>query len=201
MVIDKNEIYFCKIYRQSNIKLQRSATAMQHLNLQPTLENSRVILQPLQESDFEALYKVASDPEIWEQHPAKERSEREGFSKFFDDAMKTKTAFVIIDKETDEVIGSTRYSLSKELPNAIEIGWTFIAKKYWGTDYNKSIKALMIDYAFHYFDTILFYIDKNNFRSQKAVEKMGAQRISSLNGKTLEIRPQAACIYCLEKKA
>lgn len=63
---------------------------MQKLNLQPTLENSLVILQPLKEPDFEELCKVASDPEIWEQHPAKERSEREGFQNFLTKPLKQK---------------------------------------------------------------------------------------------------------------
>lgn len=40
---------------------------------QPILENDKAILYPLQEEDFEALYAVASDPLIWEQHPNKDR--------------------------------------------------------------------------------------------------------------------------------
>jgi len=43
------------------------------MNLQPVLENDLVKLAPLQESDFEALYRVASDPLVWEQHPNKNR--------------------------------------------------------------------------------------------------------------------------------
>ncbi len=172
---------------------------IEDFDLQPTLENSLVILKPLKESDFEQLYNVASDPEIWEQHPAKERSQRDGFSKFFKEAIDAKTAFLVIEKKTQKVIGTSRYNPSGESPKAIEIGWTFLAKKYWGGEYNKSIKELMIGHAFKYFDTILFYIDKNNFRSQKAVEKIGGKRISSLNGKVLEIRPTASVIYCLEK--
>lgn len=51
-------------------------------SIQPTLENQNVILQPLQESDFERLYEVASDPLVWEQHPNKNRFEREAFKNY-----------------------------------------------------------------------------------------------------------------------
>ena len=53
------------------------------MNLQPTLENENVKLVPLQETDFERLYDVASDPLIWEQHPNKDRYKREIFQTFF----------------------------------------------------------------------------------------------------------------------
>ena len=51
--------------------------------LQPFLENENVQLVPLQENDFEALYEVASDPLIWEQHPSKDRYKIEVFTTFF----------------------------------------------------------------------------------------------------------------------
>lgn len=170
-----------------------------NFDLQPVLQNSLVILQPLQESDFEKLYKVASDPTIWEQHPAKERSQKDGFTNFFFDAIKSKSAFTIIDKKSNEVIGSTRYNFSIESQKAIEIGWTFLAKKYWGGVYNKSIKILMLSHAFKNFEIVMFYIDKNNLRSQKAVEKIGGQRIFSLEGKQLMIKPNASVMYAIKR--
>ena len=41
------------------------------INIQPILENEKVMLCPLQDMDFEDLYTAASDPKIWEQHPNK----------------------------------------------------------------------------------------------------------------------------------
>jgi RimJ/RimL family protein N-acetyltransferase len=167
-------------------------------DLQPVLEDSLVILQPLQQSDFERLFEVASDAAIWEQHPAKERSEREGFANFFSVAMKSKSAFLIIDKKSGEIIGTSRYNFSKESSRAIEVGYTFLARKFWGGVYNKAIKNLMLAHAFRHFDLVLFYIDINNFRSQKAVEKIGGQRITSIDGKQLETRAGASVIYSIE---
>ena len=169
-------------------------------DLQPTLENESVILRPLKEDDFEDLYRVASDPLIWEQHPAKERSQREGFSLFFKEAMTSKGAFVMIDKKAGKIIGSTRFNRVKESSDAIEIGWTFLARDYWGGYYNQVIKTLQIEYAFNYVTRVLFYIHESNFRSQRAVEKLGGERITSIDGKALEIRPTASVTYQVRKK-
>ena len=82
---------------------------LNEMELQPTLENELVKLIPLKKDDFEQLYQVASDPLIWEQHPNKNRYQREVFEKFFEDAIKSKGAFLVIDNKTEEVIGSSRY--------------------------------------------------------------------------------------------
>ncbi|MCB0507676.1 MAG: GNAT family N-acetyltransferase [Chitinophagales bacterium] len=172
-----------------------------NFKFQPTLQNDLVLLRPLLQSDFDSLYKVASDPLIWEQHPSKERSQLKGFTDFFNTAIQSQTAFAIIDITTQEIIGSSRYTLIEEIPNSISIGFTFLARKYWGKGYNKSFKTLMIDYAFQYFDIILFYVDIHNFRSQKAVEKLGAVRIHTYKGKTLTQRPNAGAIFILDKNS
>lgn len=91
------------------------------INLQPTLENENVLLRPLLESDFEKLYDVASDPKVWEQHPNKNRYKREIFEKFFEGAVLSQGAFVIIDKSSGEVAGSTRYYAFDEDEDSIFI--------------------------------------------------------------------------------
>ena len=70
------------------------------MNIQPVLENIRLKLVPLTESDFEAVFIVASDPKVWEQHPNKDRWKREVFRTFFDGALASKGSFKIIDKAT-----------------------------------------------------------------------------------------------------
>jgi RimJ/RimL family protein N-acetyltransferase len=169
------------------------------MNWQPSLTNDLVILRPLQPGDIDHLFDVASDPLIWEQHPSKERSQRKGFELFFDEALASKGAFVIIDKISGKIIGSTRFSPVMGNKNAIEIGWTFLARKYWGGVYNKAIKKLMMDYAFTLVDHVLFFIHENNFRSQKAVEKIGAERIMQLDNVDLLPRPNASVIYRIHK--
>ena len=177
-------------------------------NLQPQLENHLLVLKPLREKDFEDLYIVASDPLIWDQHPSKDRCRKDVFELFFREAMESGGAFAIIDKKTrlpdgqaNQIIGSTRFHFVKETQNAIEIGWTFLAREYWGGYYNHSMKYLMMNYAFNFVENILFYIHEENIRSQKAVEKIGAWRITSLEDKVLEIRSNASMIYNIDKKS
>src|ERR1051326_8472041 len=169
-------------------------------DLQPTLEDKIIIVRPLKEEDLEDLYKVASDPLVWEQHPSKDRCRRAVFELFFKDGMASGGAFAVVDKKTGQLIGSTRFHHVKETENAIEIGWTFLAREYWGGHYNKAMKTLLMDYAFQFVDNILFYIGEENLRSQKAIEKIGGQRITALNGVPLEGRPNASVIYHIAKK-
>ena len=143
---------------------------------------------------------MASDPLIWEQHPAKDRCERKVFEVFFKEAIESKGAFAVIDKKTSEIIGSTRFFQVKETQNAIEIGWTFLARQYWGGEYNKSMKVLLMDYAFGFLENIIFFINENNIRSQKAVEKLGGERIVRLENQLLEPRGNATVIYKITKE-
>ena len=148
------------------------------MNLQPRLENDLIILRPLVETDFESLFEIAKDPVVWEQHPCSDRYKIEIYSEFFKDSIKSKGAFIIIDKEDLKVIGSTRFKKIDTTENAIEIGWSFLSRNKWGGKYNKAMKELMIDYAFEFVENILFYVAKDNIRSQKAVQKIGGIRIT-----------------------
>ena len=147
-------------------------------NQQPThLQNELITLLPLQETDFEELFSVASDPLVWEQHPNKLRYQRHVFHNFFEGAMLSKGAFLIRDSQTKEVVGSSRFYDYNETDNSVLIGYTFIGRKFWGNGYNKTLKKLMLDYAFQYVNKVYFHIGAFNFRSQKAIEKIGAVKV------------------------
>lgn len=147
------------------------------MNQQPThLQNHLIKLQPLQESDFERLYKVAADPAIWEQHPQKDRYKREVFQTFFDGAMQSGGAFLVLDNATGEPIGSSRYYDYNEAENTIAIGYTFLAKRYWGGTYNGALKGLMLRHIFQYVDAVILHIGPLNIRSQRAALKIGARK-------------------------
>lgn len=151
------------------------------MNIQTILENDFVQLIPLEESDFEYLYSVASDPEIWEQHPNKDRYKREIFQNFFQGAMESKGAFKILDKNTGEIAGSTRFYDYNPKENSIFIGYTFYATKFWGSKLNPQVKKLMLDYIFQFVDKVNFHVGKDNIRSQKAMEKLGAKKVDEVN--------------------
>jgi RimJ/RimL family protein N-acetyltransferase len=128
---------------------------------------------PLQPHDFETLYAVASDPLIWEQHPQKERYQRSVFESFFKTAIESGGAFRVIDAVNGETIGSSRYHDLKEAEGNVEIGYTFIARSRWGGPHNRSLKTLMLDHAFRFIDRVTFKVGVNNWRSRKAMEKLG----------------------------
>ena len=148
-------------------------------DLQPTLRGKFVTLHPLRPGDFDVLYAVASDPLIWEQHPNADRYKKEVFRDFFRGAMESGGAFLVTDTATGAVIGSSRYHGYNEAKREIEIGWTFLARSYWGGKYNTEMKHLMLNHAFQFVDSVLFIIGPDNVRSLRAVEKIGARRTKS----------------------
>jgi len=143
-------------------------------DLQPTLRGDRLEVRPLTADDWQALYAVASDSLIWEQHPARDRYQIEVFRTFFDEALVSGSAFVVVDKANGLVIGSSRFHGYDEAKSEVEIGWTFLARLYWGGVYNGEMKRLMLAHAFRFVDSVIFVIGPQNLRSQKAVLKLGA---------------------------
>jgi RimJ/RimL family protein N-acetyltransferase len=141
--------------------------------LQPRIHNDLIRLEPLKAEDFEPLYAVAADPLVWEQHPSKDRYQREVFENFFKGAMESGGAFGVIDNTDQELIGSSRYYDLNESQRKISIGYTFIARNRWGSNYNRALKTLMLDHAFQFVDRVLFQVGVNNWRSRKAMEKLG----------------------------
>lgn len=155
---------------------------MSQINWQPDfLANEPIQLQPLGPNDFERLYAVASDPLIWEQHPSPDRYQRDIFQLFFDGAVESSTAFLIIDTRNQKVIGSTRFYDFQPDNSNIAIGYTFLSRAYWGGKTNAICKELLLNYAFQYVDQVRFHIGANNIRSQKAIKKLGAQKISEVD--------------------
>lgn len=170
------------------------------MNLQPILKDDLVVLYPLQTTDFEELYKVASDPLVWEQHPNKDRYKREVFQNFFDGAMESKGAFKIVDTVNNETIGSTRFYDLDINNKSVLIGYTFYGRKYWGSSYNPKVKKLMMDYAFQFVDTIYFHIGANNIRSQKAIERLGATKVREIEVAYHGEPEKLNFEYCINKK-
>ncbi len=150
------------------------------MNIQPILDNDFVRLVPLAENDFEQLFEVASDPKIWEQHPNKERYKKEVFENFFRAAMESQGAFKIVEKNTGEIAGRTRYYDYNPEDNSIFIGYTFYATKFWGSKLNPQVKKLMLDYIFQFVNKVNFHVGKDNIRSQKAMEKLGAKKVDEV---------------------
>ena len=147
-------------------------------DLQPTLTGTLLEMRPLAPGDWEALYRAASDPLIWEQHPDRERYREERFRVVFREALESGGALVAVDRATDQVVGFTRYHDYRP-PTQIEIGWTFLARSHWGGRYNAEMKDLMIRHAFRFVPTVEFSAGVRNLRSRRAIEKLGAAEVGT----------------------
>lgn len=146
------------------------------MNRQPVLRGELVDLRPLRADDFDALFRVAADPLLWEQHPDRNRYQEKTFRAFFDEARTSGGALVALDRATGQIIGSSRYHGYDAERSVVEIGWSFLARAYWGGRYNGDMKRLMVEHAFRSVQRVIFVIGPDNRRSQRAVEKIGGVR-------------------------
>ena len=154
---------------------------MSAVNWQPTLIGTSLRLRPLTEDDFEPLFAAASDPLIWEQHPDRERYKHDKFRLYFDSGIESRGALAIIDPDTGKIIGSSRFTGHDPETASIEVGYTFLSRQYWGKGYNRELKQLMLDYAFRFVDDVFFYVGETNYRSQKAMIKIGAKEVKRVS--------------------
>lgn len=115
-------------------------------DLRPYLSGPTILLRPLTQEDFEPLASAAADPLIWEQHPDSMRYKRE--SRFYD---------------------------WKAEQREVAIGYTFIIRRLWGGSANPEMKQMMLDHAFKSVSRVLFHIGEDNWRSRRAVEKIGGR--------------------------
>ena len=152
--------------------------------LQPVLTGELLELRPLRPEDFPALYAAASDPLVWEQHPAGDRYKEEVFREFFREALESGGALAAVNLKDGRIVGSSRFLAYDEEAGEIEIGYTFLARTHWGGAYNGEMKRLMLRHAFRFVRSVVFLVGPQNFRSQRAVEKIGGVREGS--------RPNAA---------
>ncbi|MDV6235727.1 GNAT family N-acetyltransferase [Leptospira ellisii] len=152
-----------------------------NMDVQPVLKDELITLRPIRAIDFEELFSIASDPLIWEQHPVKDRYLKENFTRYFWEAVESKSGFAVIDNATGRLIGNTRYYDLNPSAKSIAIGYTFLGRGYWGGIFNKAMKSLLLNHCFrNEIESVLFHIGTGNKRSQKALEKIGGQRIGSV---------------------
>ena len=164
-------------------------------DLQPVLRGELLELRPLRPDDFEPLYAVASDPLIWEQHPVRDRHLVEVFREFFRTGLESGGGLVALDRRDGAIIGSSRYHGHDPIRREVEIGWTFLARRYWGGRYNGEMKRLMLEHAFGFVDRVIFVIGPQNFRSRRAVEKIGA----TLAGSRVDESGRESVVYKLDR--
>lgn len=157
------------------------------MDRQPILEGERLLLRPLVADDWHALFAVAADREIWAGHPSHDRWQEPVFRAFFDDALVGGGALAIVDKANGALIGSSRFGAEGDakLPGAIEIGWSFLARAYWGKGYNAEFKRLMLAHALAHYERVEFQVGADNVISRAAMTNIGGRIVPGV-GATYE---------------
>ena len=148
------------------------------MDRQPVLQGDRLLLRPLAPGDWQTLYGIAADRELWAGHPSHDRWQEAVFRAFFDEALESGGALAILDTASGVVIGSSRFGEPEAKgPDEIEIGWSFLARAYWGTGYNAEFKRLMLRHALAHFPRVTFQVGGNNAISRKAMANIGGRLI------------------------
>lgn len=171
------------------------------INLQPVLENDSIALLPLLQADFAGLYAVASDPEVWAQHPNQDRWKEDVFRIFFEGAIQSGGAFKIVDKATGAPLGSTRFYDYSATNSSLFIGYTFYGTASWGKGINPMVKTLMLNYAFGFANHVYFHIGANNIRSQIAIGRLGAVKTGEQEVTYYGEAPKLNFVYGIDKAA
>jgi len=149
-----------------------------------TLVGQHVVLEPLEHGHLGGLIaNCVGDPEVfrwvWPYEMADAAHMQRVLDLALDEAARgTRIPFAQVRTSDGAVIGSTSYlDLSVE-DRHLEIGWTFLASSAWRTAVNTEAKLLLLTQAFDTLDCerVSFKTDHMNARSQRAIERLGAQR-------------------------
>lgn len=146
------------------------------------LENHRTLLIPFENQRNSELKEIIFDDEIWKYMGMYVRNNSD-FEKYVENTLKQRKEgvcypFLIIDKLTNKVAGSTRYGYLNSANKKCEIGWTWYGKAFQGTGLNQACKYELLNFGFNEigFNRIQFSADLENIKSQKAIEKLGAKQ-------------------------
>jgi N-acetyltransferase len=147
-----------------------------------TLEGHGVRLEPLAREHRDALAAAAADGALWElwftSVPRPEETER-----YIAQALAGLEAghtlpFVVRELKSGAILGSTRYHDIVREAHRVEIGYTWYARRWQKTHINTACKLLLFAHAFEALDcgVVGLRTDNFNFRSQRAIEALGAKR-------------------------
>lgn len=147
-----------------------------------TVEGRWVRLEPLERRHEADLAAIASDAEIWRLLPAPLET-RDDMRSFVETALQnqeqgTELPFVIVERATNAVAGSTRLLDIRPAHRAVEIGATWLGRAWWRTAINSEAKYLLLRHLFETLGCLRVSLktDGLNLRSQRAIERLGARR-------------------------
>lgn len=146
------------------------------------LEDARVQLRPLENTDFEYLLKFSlTEPELW-QYSLIPASGEHDLKKYLNLAVEAREAkkeypFIVFDKLNKRYAGCTRFYDIQLANKCLQLGYTWYGKQFQGTGLNKHCKFLLLEFAFEKMgmERVEFRADTQNERSIAAMKSIGCQ--------------------------
>ncbi|MEZ7503479.1 GNAT family N-acetyltransferase [Psychrobacter sp. Arc29] len=152
---------------------------------QVTLSSNGIILEPLTLTHTADLVEACQDGELWKINVTSV-PEPDNVIDYINvaDAMPDRQAFAVIDERTGKAIGSTSFHDILPASKRLEIGYTWYAKSYWRTHVNTTCKLMLLTYIFETleYQTVGWRTDIDNYRSQQAIERLGAKKDGVIRG-------------------
>lgn len=156
------------------------------------LLDEEVVLRPLQPDDKAGLIKAASDGRLWELWYTGVPS-RETAAAYIQEALANKQVgtalpFVVIDRASGAIIGSTRFCNAEPSHRRLEIGYTWYARRYQRTGVNTQCKLLLLTHAFEQLGAVAveFRTHWHNQASRNAISRLGAKQDGILRNHRVE---------------
>lgn len=159
--------------------------------IQPvTLTGAYVVLEPLSLDHLDGIKEAVMDGELWKlwftSIPSPETAEA-----YIRSALELREnagwmAFVVREKATNKIIGSTRYCNVDEVNQRLEIGYTWYAESHQRSAVNTECKYLLLTHAFEKLDAIAveFRTHWHNHKSRAAIARLGAKQDGVLRNHT-----------------
>jgi len=146
------------------------------------LEGRIVVVEPLAARHEPGLWRAASDPEVWRWLPWNGGESEKTFHTWMEEALDRTAvgvdcAFAVLDAESSEPVGSTRYLALRPEHLGVEIGWTWLGPAAWRTGANAEAKLLLLEHAFSDLGCmrVEFKTDALNTRARAALEALPAR--------------------------
>ena len=151
----------------------------------PTLSSNGIILKPLMLTHANDLVQACQDGELWKINVTSV-PEPDKVIDYINtaDSMPDRQAFVVIDESNGKAIGTTSFHDILPTSKRLEIGYTWYAKSYWRTHVNTTCKLMLLTYIFETleYQTVGWRTDIGNYRSQQAIERLGAKKDGVIRG-------------------
>ncbi|MCH7408589.1 GNAT family N-acetyltransferase [Belliella sp. DSM 111904] len=157
------------------------------LDRQLILSNDQVVLRPIEENDIKSLHEICQDKNLWK-YFTQDLTDFDELEQWMIPALKgERLQFLIIEKSTEKILGSSGFGNYSERDQRIEIGWTWIISSLHGTGLNDQIKRLMLSYAFEVLTVqrVEFKTDVLNIPARCALKNLGAIEEGVLRSHTL----------------